>query len=243
MVWWIVLGIIIGLVALILFIPIGAEVSYIGEQLKVSAKVGGVKIKLLPKEPEDEKAKKAKRPKKEKAKKEKPPKEQAAPNAPKHPKLSLTREEMLELAKRALKGLGKFGKPRVDDFLLHVVVAGKDPYNTVSGFNFLNSAICVLAPLCSQSFKVKEYDISTDIDFTTERPRADVSICIVIRLSQVFHAAFSVAFGAMGILIRSKKRQKMEQRLVAQQIAAQPQQNIENTQDNTLNEERTDSNG
>ena len=48
MVWLIVLGVIVGIIALIMLIPVGADVGYENGELSVSAKVCGVMLKLLP---------------------------------------------------------------------------------------------------------------------------------------------------------------------------------------------------
>ena len=68
MVGWIILGVIVGIIVLIMLIPIGADFRYEDEVVRISAKVAGIKLQLLPKP--------KRKPKKEKAKKEKPQKEQ-----------------------------------------------------------------------------------------------------------------------------------------------------------------------
>ena len=77
MVWLIVLGVIVGIIALIMLIPVGADVGYENGELSVSAKVCGVMLKLLPRKPADEsKPRKEKKPKKEK--KQRTPEEKEA---------------------------------------------------------------------------------------------------------------------------------------------------------------------
>ena len=69
-------GLFLVLLLILLLIPIGADVEYIGGNAKVSAKVCGILIQLLPKKKEDEgKPKKEKKPRKKKEKKPKPEKE------------------------------------------------------------------------------------------------------------------------------------------------------------------------
>ena len=51
MVWLIVLGIIAGIIALIMLIPVGADIGYENGRLTLSAKVCGIMLKLLPRSP------------------------------------------------------------------------------------------------------------------------------------------------------------------------------------------------
>ena len=58
-----ILGIIVLVIALIMLLPVGADVSYIGGELKLSAKLNGFLIQLIPKKEAD-----PNKPKKEKKK-------------------------------------------------------------------------------------------------------------------------------------------------------------------------------
>ena len=69
MVGLIILGVIVAIIAAIMLVPVGADISYINGELKVSAKVCGILLQLIPKQPADEMAQKHKKPKKEKKKK------------------------------------------------------------------------------------------------------------------------------------------------------------------------------
>ena len=60
-----VVGLVLLLVLFLLLMPIGADVEYIGGNLKVSAKVCGILIQLIPKKMRE---KQEKKPKKEKKK-------------------------------------------------------------------------------------------------------------------------------------------------------------------------------
>ena len=76
MIGWILLAILVGLITLIMLVPIGADLRYEDEVIRVSAKVAGIKIQLIPKkkkEPkteqsEEEKPKPESKPKEEKPK-------------------------------------------------------------------------------------------------------------------------------------------------------------------------------
>lgn len=70
MVALIILGAIALVITLIMLVPVGADVGYESGELRLSAKVCGMLLQLLPKPPADE----SKPPKKKKPKKEKKPK-------------------------------------------------------------------------------------------------------------------------------------------------------------------------
>ena len=181
-----VLGLVLLLLLFLLLIPIGADFEYIGGEYKLSAKACGILIQLLPKKEKKEgkpkekkeRKKKEKKPKKEKEGEEEKPKEKKA--------LDLTKEEIFELIKIVLGSLKKFGQLTVDRFLLHYTAAGKDPADTAKTLAYVNASLCALEPICSQQFRVKDYDVWTDCDFTTDRMKLDVALCITLRL---WHAA------------------------------------------------------
>ena len=114
-------------------------------------------------------------------------------------------DELIDLLKKLFQGLGKFTKGiNVDRFLLHVVVSGKDPYNTAMIFAYLNALLSALAPVCAMRFKCKDPDVWTDIDFNSGKWLTDVEIAVVLRIGAVFAMVFTVLFGALGILIRNR---------------------------------------
>lgn len=203
MVGLIILGIIIAIIALIMLVPVGADVGYEDGEFHLSAKICGMLLQLLPKKPQDEsKPKKEKKPKK---KKEKPAKPKKPPKEKKR-RLDFNRDELLELVKAVLKGVGKFGKVTVDRFCLHYTAGGDDPYSTAITYNYVNAALSSLAPLCREKFIVKESDVQTEVDFAAEKTKIDFGLCIVIRIGQIFRMAFAVLFGALRILIKNKFR-------------------------------------
>lgn len=210
---WILVGLVLLILAVVLLVPIGADVGYVGGQVRLAARMDGFAYQLLPKKPPDP----SKPPKEKKPKKEKPPKEPKAEEESKPKKkrkLNFSKDEILELVQKAIKGLGKFGKLTVRRFMLHYTAAGEDPYNTAMTFGYVNAALSTLAPLCARTFRVTgEVDVWTDVDFTTEKMRIDAELSITLRLIQLVHAALAVAFGALGVLIKNKLRLRKEAKL------------------------------
>lgn len=243
----IVIGIIIAVIALIMLIPVGADVGYEDGRLRLSAKLCGVLLQLFPKPPEDEsKPKKEKKPKK--PKKQKKPKEPSPEEAEKPKKkldLNFSPDELLSLVKSVLKGFGKFGrKLRVDRFLLHYTAAGDDPYKTAMTFAYVNQALSSLAPICRQRFDTKDCDVWTDIDFTTEKTKLDFGIALTIRIGSIFGVIFTIAFSALGILIKNKLRLAKEKRQNRKNGVDEKIISIEEIKEENIQaEERMDSNG
>ena len=233
MVGLIILGVIVAIIVVLMLVPVGADVAYEGGELRLSAKVCGMLLQLIPKPPADEtKPKKEKKPKKPKKKLD----------------LDFSMDEILGLVKSVLRGLGRFGrKLSVDRFLLHYTAAGKDPYNTAMTFGYVNGALTTLAPICRRTFVAKDVDVWTDVDFTTEKTKVDFGVALTIRIGQIFGVVFTILFGALGIFIKHKFRKFKEKR--ANKKAGIPENAdaaAENMEDKTKNiqaVERTDSNG
>lgn len=251
MVGLIILGVIIAIIVAIMLVPVGADVAYEGGELRLSAKVCGMLLQLIPKPPADEtKPKKEKKPKKPKKQKKRPEEQKQTGEEKPKKKLNLdfSMDEIMGLVKSVLRGLGRFGrKLSVDRFLLHYTAAGKDPYNTAMTFGYVNGALTTLAPICRRSFDAKDVDVWTDVDFTTEKTKVDFGVALTIRIGQIFSVVFTILFGALGILIKHKFRKFKEKR--ANKKAGIPDNEgtaAENKEEITKTiqaEERTDSNG
>ncbi len=199
--------IIIGVIVLICFaigsIPIGADINYAGGKLTVSAKVFRLLLQIYPRKPAEKKEAKP-----EEEKKPEPEKKTSKPRKKKKKKpieLRIDGDEIVELLKKVLKGLGKVtGSINVDRFLLHYVAAGKDPYSTARTFGFVNATLCALAPVCAERFTCRDLDVRTDVDFNSEKMQLDAGIAVVLRIGSIFAMLFTILFGALGILIRNK---------------------------------------
>jgi len=240
----IIIGVIVAIIAAIMLIPVGADISYEDGQFALSAKVCGILLQLFPKAPVDEsKPKKEKKPKKPKKKKPAKEGEGAAPKKKK--KLNFSKDEILSLVKKVLNKFGRFGKKfNVDRFLLHYVAAGKDPYDTAVNFAYVNAALSSLAPLCSQRFNVKDCDVWTDIDFTIEKKKIDFGLAFTIRIGAFFALAFGIVFSALGILIRNKTRLLLEKiRTKKDKTVAAAENKTELIEENIKPDERNENHG
>ena len=234
MVGWIILGVIVAILVLILLLPVGVDLGYENGILHVSVKVSRCLLQLIPRP-----KKKPKKPKKEKEKKPEP--EKPAEEKPKEEKekrkLDFTKEEIFELIQTVLKGIGSFQrKLKVDRFLLHYTAAGHDPYNTAMTYGYVNAALSSLAPICSQRFTVKDCDVWTAVDFCDDWMHLDIGLAMTIRIGQILGVGLSLGFGALKILLRSKKRKKKEAKQLAEELD-DPNKPIEETENNKIQEE------
>lgn len=210
MVGWIILAVFILIIVAILLIPIGADIRYEDGVVRISAKAAGIKLQLLPK---PKKTDKPEKPKKERKKKDKPPKNTKPKPERKVKKreFPFNTDEILDLLKTVLKGFGRFGRKfRVERFVLHWVAAGSDPYLTARIFAVVNAGLSQLAPICEERFHCRDSSVWTDINFVEKDMFFEFGLTMTIRIGQIIGTGISIGFGALMILIRSKKRKKRE---------------------------------
>lgn len=230
----IVLAIIVGIIVLLMLVPIGADVSYIGGELKLAATVCGVLIPLYPRE-EKEKAPKEE----EKPEKEEEPKEEKPKKPRKKLNLSFTPEEILSLVKKVFEGLGKLFRIRIDRLLIHYVAAGSDPYQTAVTFGYVNAGLSTVMPILIHRFGCMDYDVWTDVSFTEEKMKLDAAAAFSIRIGQIFGAINTILFGAAGILLRNQLRLRKERR----QALREAKKEMKETTDASPELERKNENG
>ena len=210
MIGWILLAILVGLITLIMLVPIGADLRYEDEVIRVSAKIAGIKIQLIPKKKKEPKTEQSEE---EKPKPESKPKEEKPKKQKKGRSFSLNVEEILDLLKAVLKGFGRFGrKIKVERFVLHWTAAGCDPYLVARMFSVVNAGLSQLAPICTERFHCRDSSVWTDIDFVSDRMFFEFGLTITIRIGQIVGTGIRLAVGALVILLRSKRRVKQEKK-------------------------------
>ena len=209
MVGWTILAVIVGIVTLIMLIPVGADIRYEDGVVRVSAKAAWIKLQLIPKQ---KKSQKEEKPKKERKKKEKPPQDQKEEPSPKKKReFPFNAEEILELLKTVLKKFGRFGKKfKVERFVLHWIAAGWEPYTIARVFSIVNAGLSQLSPICVERFHCKDSSVWTDIDFVRDDMFLEFGLTMTIRIGQIIGTGLGIAFGALKILLRSKRRRKAE---------------------------------
>ena len=186
---WIILAIALVLTVLNL-LPVGVDAAYTDETFSLAARVGPLRLRLLPKPP-DAKPKKKKPPK---PKKEKPKKKSAPPDI----------RTILALAKLGLQALNRFRQRLRVQLLRLVFVSGApDPYDTALAFGY--AALGALTPLAERALRIDERDIQIGVDFQAERPRIDARIVCTIRIGQIVVIALAFGVGFLKQKMHSKQ--------------------------------------
>lgn len=216
----IILWLLLGVLALLLLTPIGADLGYEDGRLHVAATVWGLRLQLFPRAPRE-----PREPGTEKPKKEKKPAQPKAEGTKSRRELPIDRDELpellLELVKVLLRGFGRFGRKfRIDRFRLVYLAAGQDPYNVAMSYGWLNAALSTLAPLCARRFAVRELEVRTAVDFTEDWPKLDFALGFSIRLGQVLGTGISLGFGALRLLVPAVLRKRRASRRAAPALAA-----------------------
>jgi len=201
----IALAVILAVLVLILILPVGADVSYIGNVFSLAVKAGPVKIGILPKKEKDETAKETK-PQKEKKKTKA---ESSEAEAEKKPKQKLTFEDIMGIVRLALDALGRFRRSlSIDVLMLHLTTAGPDPYSAVMNYGYFNAAIGALLPSLHRAFKVKKEDIDSQIDFEADKLKIDARLQLTIRIGEILLIALCAGFAFLKWMLRRRRRAK-----------------------------------
>ncbi len=199
------IAIILAIIILLLLLPVGVDAAFVGGAFSLSVKAGPLKLRLLPAKPK----KKNKNPKPKKPRKPKKPKGEKDGEAKSRAKLKLTLADIKEMASLALRALSRLRRfLSIDVLMVHLSVAGDDPYDTVRQYGAVNAALCALLPHLHRAFKIKKQDIQTTIDFAQDKISADVRFAATYRIWELMCIAFCALGSAIAWLVRHRKRTK-----------------------------------
>ncbi len=211
MVGWIILGVLIGLIVLLLLIPVGADFRYEDEVIRLSLKIAGFKLQLIPKPKKKKKPKKEKPPKEKKEKEPKPEKEEE--KSKKKFSLPFNLEEIMQLLEVLLHRLGELPlKMKVERFVLHWIATGQDPYLTARFFGVINAGLSQLAPIYAVRYPCRNSSVWTDIDFTRDNSFFECGLTATIRIGQALWSGLVIAFDVLKIYLKSRRRKKREKK-------------------------------
>lgn len=181
--------IILIILAAIMLIPLSVSAAYDGT-LRASASVWFYSIALIPRE-------------------KKPPDEEKKPK--KSFKLDFTLDEWLSLLEVALKALKRFKRGIYFGRLeLHCVISAPDPYDAVMRYNALNGIIGSLLPFFEGGFRVKDKDITAELDLNGGKSSAIFDVSVSLRVGALLALALAAGFGALKIYIKSRIKRKRE---------------------------------
>ena len=201
MTFWIVLAGILFLFWLLGRIRVGAAAAYSESGFLLSVSVGPKRIQILP----SEKEKKPKQPKK--AQKKSVAADQAEQSKPSGKDTVSTALRFLPLVGEAAGRLKR--KIRIDDFNLRIIWGAADPADAAKGYGAANAAMGILWPAVEHNFKVKEYDLSVDVDFERSKPEFVGNVNVTITIGQIIALLLILGFKALKIHL-GIRREKSE---------------------------------
>ena len=166
----IILGVLLGIPALILLIPARIRVRYV-DKLEVWAGVGPVTLKLIPEKPR--KARKSGKVAKKKSDKPKRASKKFSIGKLKYPKLSalvptkVTLETMLAYAQLIREAMGGMLRTvRIYRLKLHAVVSADDPARAALAYGGAAAAIHTLLPAFERIINWRQAEMVIDVDFS-----------------------------------------------------------------------------
>lgn len=204
---WIVLAGILLLFWLLGRIRMGAAASYSEAGFFLNVKIGPKEIQILP----SKKNGIEKKPKQPKEPAEKPTELREGTKPKPSPK------DTVSIVLRFLPLVGEAAgqlkrKIHIDDINLHIIWGASDPADAAKGYGAGSAAMGILWPAVEHNFKVKNHDLSVDVDFQREKPEFTGDVRITITIGQI--AALAVILGVRALKIylgvRRERSEKTE---------------------------------
>lgn len=194
----IILGIILAALVLLSLVRLGALVEYNTSGLVLWAKLGPLRLTVLPRKPKKNKAGKQKKTKKEKKKPDKKQKE------------GETEKGVLALVKQFLPLVGDAAgrvkrKIRIDTFYLDFTAAASDPAMAALAFGGANAAVGMIWPIIEQNFNVKDWRIRTDVNFEAKAPVIWFQVAFTLTIGQAGSLGIHLAVAFLRLFAENKK--------------------------------------
>lgn len=176
------IGIVLLLMLAVSFLRVGA-VAELGDELRVTLRVGALRRTLLPK-------------KKGKKKAARSGKKPAAAKGHTQPKPSFA--ELRELVSLALGALGRTlrrvcRRTRIDPLEVQVVLGGRDPADIAQSYGYACAALWSIMPKVEELFYVPRPSIRLDMDFNAEKTRSEGTVGVSLRVCDLFAIALTLA--------------------------------------------------
>ncbi len=179
--WWMTLLAIFAALVLIGCIPVGVDARYNAEGVFLAAKLGPIRLQLLPQKPK---------------KKKKP-----------NPILSGGVDGILQLLDIVLDTLGDLRrKLRVNELTLYVRIGGSDdPAKAAMGYGRAWAAIGAITPSLERLFVIKKRDIRPALDYTISNTQVDAHLVTTITIGRSLALALRAGIRFLKILNERKK--------------------------------------
>lgn len=199
--WWMTLLVIFAVLVLIGCIPVGVDARYGADGIFLAAKIGPLRLQLLPQKPKKKKKKPAKQPPAVKPAEKKPAEKKQ------NPLLSGGVDGLLQLLGLAFDTLGDLRrKLRVNELTLHVTVpGGDDPAKAAMNYGRAWAAIGALTPAVERLFVIKKRDIQPELNYNETQMKVDAHLVTTITIGRSLALALRAGVGFLKILNERKK--------------------------------------
>ena len=188
--------IIIIVLAILLLLPVGVTGMYEEGQLRLSAKVGSAKFRILPKK---------EKPAKPQKKKDVKPKEKS--------QRQLDRNTLVGLVRLGLRALGRFRrKLSVDELTIHWTAAASDPFQAAMRYGAVSAAMGSLWPAIDNALKIRDCDIHTDVSFEIEKPVLFVQFTATLQIWEILYIALAFGISYLTMKRTLRRRRAAEER-------------------------------
>lgn len=181
--------IVLAVIIFIMLVPVGVIADYNSEGFKLLLKVSAFEIK-----PNFSK----KKPKKEKKKKH---------------NLDFGLDEWSEVAKIALRTLGRLGKKIcINRIKILFVSSSDDPCDAAMHYNTASAVLHTLLPLIESKFTVKNKQINLSTDYDAEKSVIEFELTMSIRIGHFLLITPMAAFAFLKVFIGNKRNKKNERK-------------------------------
>lgn len=199
MTWWMIVLLVLAVLDLIGCILIGVDAGFDGE-LRLSLKIGFIRVNLLPAKP--------KRPRKEKKPRlaKKKPAEKK-PAAPKKPLFSGDPAELRALLGLAVQTLGDLRrKLRVELLILHLYFGGgDDPAKNALNYGRAWAILGGITPLLDQLFVIQKRQIEPRFRPNEQKMRVEGRLVLTMTIGRALALAIRAGLGFLRIVSNKKK--------------------------------------
>lgn len=219
-----ILGILLLLILVLLLLRVGVRLQF-GEELRVTAIAGPIRLQLVP-EPEK---KKPDKPKKEKAPKKK--KEKTPEDGEKKKSLGLTVHDirsalpaLWESLKRGLRRTRQ--RLRIDPMRLSVCFGGDDPAQVAELYGWANTAMWTVMPEMERLTRMPDPRIHLETDFTATETHISGEVGLSFRIGDLLAIGFAFAGPALRWYKGFRKEKSVQEKKAARE--KKPPENTKN---------------
>ena len=204
-----ILGILAALIVLLLLLRIGVRISF-GEELRVTAMAGPVKLQLLPKQEGKEKKPKKERPQKPKKEKKKP---SEGEQTGKKKSLGLTFEDItgaIPAVWNAIKGALHHTRMRlkIDPMQLRITFGG-EPDQVAKLYGWGCSAMWTVLPTLERLTRMPDPEVHLRMDYDAPKTKVEGEVGLSFQIRDLFRIGFAAAWPVLKwgiVFLKAKKK-------------------------------------